>query len=366
MQTAGKGAACVACEKANAKSMENGGCSVSKLSRFCAPPLEPLHEGAAVPPATPRCGKLAWARDLPPPSAARLEALKGAVVTSSDDGLTWTEPTQPIRVNGSIGPHYIGGGINHGLELQRGGFAGRLVFARRFDGALREPGDPHDLTPYMRSFILFSDDDGDTFTVGQLLPASWTECEVAELRNGSLLMTSRIEGCVAAYGKNTTSCGHTRGFARSDDGGWSWAQVWFLGDRQPDIPNAVADHALCSDPSFEEGTVFWAHPGSIPGSPNATYWGGRSNYTIHRSSSGGASWEFVNRVYADGAGYSDAIVLPDSEDSNSRVLAMAFQKTFHPPQHGIEGGGYDIGLALLPLKHDDEAWCSVATGHCDM
>ena len=104
----------------------------------------------------------------------------------------------------------------------------------------------------------------------------------------------------------------------------------------------------------------------VQSSPNATYWGGRSNYTIHRSSSGRASWEFVNRVYADGAGYSDAIVLPDPEDPNSRVLAMAFQETFHPPQHGIEGGGYDIGLALLPLKHDDEAWCSVATGHCDM
>jgi hypothetical protein len=121
-------------------------------------------------------------------------------------------------VNGSVGPHYIGGGINHGIELQRGKHAGRLVFARRFDGALRLRGDPSDLTPYMRSFILFSDDNGATFTVGQLLPASWTECEVAELKNGSLLMTARIEGCVAAYGRNTTSCGHERGFARSDDG----------------------------------------------------------------------------------------------------------------------------------------------------
>ena len=28
---------------------------------------------------------------------------------------------------------------------------------------------------------------------------------------------------------------------------------------------------------------------------------------------------------------------------------MAFQKTFHPPQRGIEGGGYDIAVALMPL-----------------
>ena len=61
----------------------------------------------------------------------------------------------------------------------------------------------------------------------------------------------------------------------------------------------------------------------------------------------------MTQVYADGAGYSDAIVLPDPDDPNARVLAMAFQKTFHPPNHGIEGGGYDIGIALLPLKSDD-------------
>ena len=353
-QTAGKGAACVACEKANAKAMGNAGCSSSKLSRFCAPP--PQHEAlqAEGSPAggTTSHGDLAWPHQLPPPSAARLEKLQGAVITSTDEGRTWTQPTQPIQVNGSVGPHYIGGGINHGLELQRGKHAGRLVFARRFDGGIRVPGDPQDLTPYMRSYILFSDDHGVSYQVGQLLPASWTECEVAELQNGSLLMTARIEGCVAAYGRNTTSCGHERGFARSDDGGYSWAEVWWLSDRQPDIPVAVADHALCSEPSFNQGTVYWSHPGNVPGSPSAMYWGSRSNYTLHRSQNG-ASWEFVTQVYADGAGYSDAIVLPDPDDPNARVLAMAFQRTFHPPNHGIEGGGYDIGLALLQLKSDD-------------
>eukprot|EP01052_Picozoa_sp_SAG31_P000666 SAG31_NODE_19_length_35031_cov_42.510707_17_plen_865_part_00 len=354
-QTASRGATCAACEKANAKAMENGGCTASELSRFCAPPTEQQAvalDPVAIPGMNRSHGDLVWAKDLPTPSATRLERLRGAVITSSDDGRTWTAPERPIQVNGSIGPHYIGGGINHGLELQQGQFAGRLVFARRFDGALRVPGDPDDLTPYMRSFVLFSDDGGATFQVGQLLPASWTECEVAELRNGSLLMTSRIEGCVAAYGRNTSSCGHERGFARSDDGGYSWAEVWFLGDRQPNIPVAVADHALCSDPSFRAGTVFWSHPGNIPGSPSAVHWGSRSNYTLHRSPDG-ATWKFVTQVYADGAGYSDAIVLPDPQDRHSRILTMAFQKTFHPPRHGIEGGGYDIGLALLPLKSDD-------------
>ena len=75
----------------------------------------------------------------------------------------------------------------------------------------------------------------------------------------------------------------------------------------------------------------------------------RSNYTLHSSSNGGASWDFVNRVYGGGAGYSDAIVVPDPAAPGGETLLMAFQKTFTPPVAGIEGGGYDVGLARLPL-----------------
>ena len=41
-----------------------------------------------------------------------------------------------------------------------------------------------------------------------------------------------------------------------------------------------------------------------------------------------------------GSGYSDAHVLRDGS------VAMAFQRTFDPPVPSIEGGGYDIGLAI--------------------
>ena len=40
-----------------------------------------------------------------------------------------------------------------------------------------------------------------------------------------------------------------RGFARSDDGGRSWAEVWYLADRQPSISrlNPTCAQALVSD-----------------------------------------------------------------------------------------------------------------------
>ena len=30
-----------------------------------------------------------------------------------------------------------------------------------------------------------------------------------------------------------------RGFARSDDGGYTWAEIWVLADRQPEIQSCV-------------------------------------------------------------------------------------------------------------------------------
>ena len=67
----------------------------------------------------------------------------------------------------------------------------------------------------------------------------------------------------------------------------------------------------------------------------------RSNYTLQSSSDGGASWRFVTTVEPLGAGYSDAVLLRDG------TLAIAFQKTFDPPVRSIEGGGYDLALALV-------------------
>jgi hypothetical protein len=69
---------------------------------------------------------------------------------------------------------------------------GRLALARRFD-CPAVMGD-HGKEGYFHSFVLYSDDHGGSWTVGQLAPQGWTECQVAELKNGSLLMTSRMYG----------------------------------------------------------------------------------------------------------------------------------------------------------------------------
>ena len=102
--------------------------------------------------------------------------------------------------------------------------------------------------------------------------------------------------------------------------------------------------ALVSDPAATS-TVYYAHPGNYSGGTELA----RANYTLHASDDGGASWRFVNRVYPLGSGYSDAHVLSDPAAPNGLTLAMVFQKTFEPPVPSIEGGGYNMGLALLEL-----------------
>ena len=74
-----------------------------------------------------------------------------------------------LQVNNSIGPHYGGNGLNHGIQIQNGPHKGRLAFAERFDC----PG-VDESAPYWRSYVLYSDDEGRTWTTGQLLPEGWT------------------------------------------------------------------------------------------------------------------------------------------------------------------------------------------------
>ena len=81
-----------------------------------------------------------------------------------------------------------GTSLASGIALTRGAYAGRLMVALRHDcscGTLRA------------SFVVYSDDHGKSWTGGAemlLLPkygGGWTEAQVAELKNGSVLMTSR-------------------------------------------------------------------------------------------------------------------------------------------------------------------------------
>jgi len=293
------------------------------------------------PPPPPTPTGVVNASQLPQLRPDELANCETGLAKSYDNGATWSK-LERITVKNSLGPMYTGGGLNHGIQLHYGPHAGRVAMARRFDCAPAGAGTKE----YMRSFVLFSDDGGNNWEAGELLPEGWTECQVAEMRNGSLLMSSRLEHTFPQWQPspdNTTwpnpdRQNKRRAFARSDDGGRTWADLWYLADRQPEIQHYTSEcaHALVSAP---DGTIYWGHPGG------GTDGHDRSNYTMQVSHTGGATWELLDHVEPLGAGYSDAHLMPDGS------LLVAFQRTFDPPVPSIEGGGYDLALARIPPMH---------------
>jgi hypothetical protein len=169
-QVKGKGASCLACEQKHKAELAAAGCTSSKLSRFCgAPPPPPPppppgpapkpHPHPAPPPAPGKRPQPVWAHQLPPLTAAQLAKCETGLARSTDEAGTWSAP-ELLVVNNSLGPHYGGGGLNHGIQIRRGPHAGRLAMARRLN-CKAVMGD-HNEQQYFHSFVLYSDDDGES------------------------------------------------------------------------------------------------------------------------------------------------------------------------------------------------------------
>ena len=116
---------------------------------------------------------------------------------STDDGKSWSTPTVLKD------PFILGeGGLDHGIELQRGPHKGRFLLPYAEASTSRDKYAAHALT-------LYSDDHGRNWTVGALLPDYSGEAAITELANGSVLISFRSEG------EHMPRHPHNRGFARS-------------------------------------------------------------------------------------------------------------------------------------------------------
>ena len=73
----------------------------------------------------------------------------------------------------------------------------------------------------------------------------------------------------------------------------------------------------------------------------------RSNYTLHRSRNGGGS-EAVTASTPSGLGIQMPSLFPTLPHHRRR--AHGVPENVEPPVSGIEGGGYDVGLADSPCR----------------
>lgn len=267
-----------------------------------------------------------------------------SIVSSTDGGTTWGT-ARPVY-NGA-GDRFISSGmVNRGLEMKHGPHAGRLVVPREvfFGDAHVSPVTPGGFEN--KAGVIFSDDHGLTWDAGDFLPPPFREEEpaVAELGNGSLVITCR-NGQNRSASNLCTASEVCRVFARSDDGGQTWASTWAV--PVSELPAHRCEAAMVT--ADLEG-----HPTGVMvfGAPMNSTTGDRTNYTLYHSMDGGSTFGWGAGLYPGSAGYSGLVVLGTERLTDGvswRVdVGAAFQAGHDLGRH-VEGGGYDMAFARASI-----------------
>jgi sialidase-1 len=201
------------------------------------------------------------------------------VTHSTDDGKTWAEP---VEITGDVKKpewgHYATG-PGHGIQLA----GGRMVIPcdANNQGEIDWQADTF-------SLAIISDDHGKTWQLGGVTEPGHNECEVVELANGSVLMSTR---------NYLEFRGERRSFALSTDGGASWSKAWAHEQVYcPIVQSSIHRYSLAP-----ENIILYSGPGGP----------GRENMTVRASYDEGKTWPVAKLLYEGSAAYSDLVVLPD-------------------------------------------------------
>ncbi|WP_447943343.1 sialidase family protein [Microbacterium aurum] len=196
------------------------------------------------------------------------------VSISDDDGLTWTHRrlTEQLKRPGITGIFAASG---NGVSISAGEYAGRLVQPM----VLLDGGE-------ITAAAAFSDDHGDTWTLGTPVGGGTNESAIAALADGSLLLHSRGTP--------------TRLAARSFDGGASWTTVAPVREL-PDPSDNGSLLVVAGD--LSTGVVLVATSNLDPEM--------RRNTAVSLSYDRGASWPHQHVICEGSSGYSCAVELPN-------------------------------------------------------
>jgi len=204
------------------------------------------------------------------------------VMSSTDDGDTWSRPREITADVKKPGWTWYATGPGSGIQIQRGAHAGRLVVACDHI----EAG-----TRHYYSHVIFSDDHGQTWTLGGRSPKPQVnECEVVETADGRLMLNMR----------NYDRSRKARQIAFSNDGGESWLDQHF--DATLVEPICQASIQRYSWPGgSDENVILFSNPASTR----------RFNMTVRASFDDGNTWPLSRSLHAGPSAYSDLGVLAD-------------------------------------------------------
>ncbi|GAA1698797.1 hypothetical protein GCM10009792_18590 [Microcella alkalica] len=230
------------------------------------------------------------------------QVISSAVISSTDGGLTWSEPRlitdvtktaagsvdaqgvyQPIA--GDVRANFATSG--EGIQLRYGQYAGRLI--QQYAGSILQP----DGTTRIQAYSVYSDDNGTTWQKGVPVGTGMDENKVVELSDGRVMMNSR-----------DSDNGRQRKVAISTDGGRSYGPV----TRDAELP----------DPT-NNASIIRMHPDAPAGSAEARKLlftnsnnganGNRVNGAVRVSCDDGATWPGLRTIDPGFFAYSSATVL---------------------------------------------------------
>lgn len=202
--------------------------------------------------------------------------------TSDDHGQSWSAPRDLTRVSRDYdtwGAIFLGPG---GAIQTR---SGRLLIpaAMKYD-AYSLVG-AHGSESTMRTYTIFSDDNGKTWQRGSLTHALTNENQMVELADGSVLMDAR------------QNSGEHRWNMFTNDGGKTWSRPR---PGQAVAPICASIRRYSSETSGDRNRLLW----TAPAGP------GRKNLVIRISYDEGQTWMNERLLYGGLAAYSDIVVLP--------------------------------------------------------
>jgi len=198
------------------------------------------------------------------------------LIHSRDDGRTWSKASDITRSVTKPGWEAVMVAPGRGIQMR----AGRLIFPVY----TRQPDQDY-------SHLMSSDDHGKTWRISSPAARMVNECQVAELKDGSLMLNMR------SYRKK--GC---RAVATTKDGGKTWGKL--VDDTQLPEPTCQASLIRYTDvrDGFTRDRLLFVNPANTKK---------RVNLTIRLSYDEGKTWPISKVIYPGPSSYSCLTVLKD-------------------------------------------------------
>jgi sialidase-1 len=237
--------------------------------------------------------------------------VRNYVLTSDDDGRTWTKPTDITATTKRAVAVTTASGPGLGIQLQYGPHAGRLIFPFN-----ERRGKLFDV------YALYSDDRGRTWQIGEPPPGCIqpdgkggqvgvaNEVQMVELSDGSVRLNARRSGGQPL-----------RKTAVSRDGGRTWSKIEEVAQLRD--PACMASILRYTPPKGEKGGLLFSGPDSDA----------RANGTVHLSRDDGETWPVSKVLWPGYFAYSVLTELPDGtigclfeDGKDKRVTRLVFAR----------------------------------------